>query len=136
MTLGASLSTALAPTVKGLIKDFGQLVELRRQVKDIAEDGTAVVEWRRVGGAELPFPIYAAVTNEQQRRKLWGQEVKADLTAYGLLIHPTEPGDVLRFREGSFAGRAFEVERKMPNDIGGIAELALAEVPLRDDYGF
>lgn len=136
MTIGSQLATALEPTARNIVTQFGQLVELRRQVKSIGADGTTTTEWRKVGGAELGFPVYASITTERQRQTLWGKERKADLSAISLLAHPLAVGDVLLFRQGSFTGRAFEIELLVPYDTGRIAEVALAEVPLREDYGF
>lgn len=136
MTIGSDLATALAPTAKLLVTQFGQLVELRRQVKDDAPDGTTLIEWRKVGGVEMPFPIYATMTTARQRETLWGKERKADVSAVVLLLHTIAEGDVVRFNQGSFTGRCFEVEALIPYDTGGIAEAALKEVPDRNDYGF
>lgn len=136
MTLGTDLATALAPTARLLVTQFGQLAELRRQVKTIGPDGSALIEWRKVGGVELPFPIYATITTARQREKLWGKEIKADISAVSLLAHPIAGGDVVRFTQGSFAGRCFEVETLIPYDTGAIAEVAMKEVPARNDYGF
>lgn len=130
------LARAVARPIPALLRQFGDAVEARRPEQTRAADGSLVHEWRLLPGQPGRFAALLARLNEADRRRTWGTEVEAEVQAYALLTVGLAVKDIVRPREGSFAGMAFEVVAVAPDDYGGLAELALKRVPPRPDYGF
>lgn len=133
----AAIQRSLKKPVERLLRDFGVDCEVRRPAKlRSTPDNSLSVHWTQRDDEDTPARIVLSQMKAETRGRSWGAAVEASFAGAVALSEGILPKDIVRPRDGSFAGIAFEVVATRPTDLGSVLELALSEVPCRPEYGF
>ena len=132
MSTLTELRAALGPVTAAVVDDFGTTCRLkRRDDPTYAADGSERANWYTPNGTTLGVPVYLYNAGEDKRQREWGSEIRVAVDGLAKR-NPIREGDRLKPKSGEYQDRVFEVQGRHPDDVGGIALLALVEVPLSD----
>lgn len=133
----AGIQRATSRLVPKLMKQFGIPCDLRRpEVLDDQPDNSTSVRWVRLPRSIGFEQVIVSPISEAARRKEWGVESRARVLGVASLELGVKTGDIVRPRNGTYAGVALEVVERAPSDAGSLVTLGLTEVPDRAEFGW